>query len=93
MCDSVSKLFAQARGGLVFDVSRVKTTEGSRILSARVVYGEQKERLVVEGDEQDFKELVRGLKNTSAWHYKEGGLHTKTWLLGGSCTLEVRAVD
>ena len=77
-CSTVQKLFAQALAGDVFDESSAAT----KVLSVRVA-GQQKKVCVVEGDEQDYEDMVNLLKEADCWYDSREGLQ-------GSCTVEVR---
>ena len=66
---------------------------GARVLSAQIGYGEQKELILVEGDEEDFENLVTELKSCGAWHTVDGGKDANESGIRGSCTLEVTALD
>ena len=74
----MQKLFAEAPAGDVFDD---ETTAG-KVLSIRVA-GQQKAKVVVEDDEQDFDEIVDPLKGVACWVSTNG-------LIEGSCTVEVK---
>ena len=91
LCNSSSKLFAQARAGSVFGGST--SVPGARVLSARIGYGEQKELILVEGDEEDFESLVTELKSCGAWYSVDGERDAKQSGIRGSCTLEVTALE
>ena len=78
-CSSVQRLFAQALAGEVFDES----STAAKVLSVRVA-GQQRKVSVVEGDEQDYGDMVNLLEEADCWYEGREGLQ-------GSCTVEVRA--
>lgn len=82
-CNSIEKLFAQATAGLVFGEPRA-TIE---VLSTRLGGSfKAKPRLIVEGDEQDFQDLLSDLENAECWSVDD-----ESGEITGSCTLEIRS--
>jgi hypothetical protein len=82
ICESVSKLFAQASAGSVFPESNGQ--DGTKVLTLRI---DNQPRFLpmVEDDEQDFEAFLVVLKEAKCWEKDFYGL------VRGCCTVEVRA--